>query len=389
MEHPRRERMQDVGVAALVAVLGLVEVWLPMESVYGSGSPVVSSAGIVAFAALLSQRRTRPRLALAALAVWPVLGVMTGGSLQVLFLGQLVPMLVLVYSLARHAPGRLRWLTAVAMAVLLVVADLFLPLLRDPGELVFHWGAVTLAFLCGHGLRVSADRAAAAAEHAAAAAVRAHQAETTARERAAAAVAEERARIARELHDIVAHAVGVIVVQAGAAEQVVDDDPAFARRALAAIRSTGAGALTEMRRMVHMLRELEPVGAFTPQPGVDALPELVGAVRESGLEVDVEVTGERTPLAAGLDLTAYRIVQEALTNVRRHSVAERARVALHFGEADLRIRVSDGGPARSAEGEPGHGIVGMRERAALFGGTLTVTSAPGFTVDAVLPLEGA
>jgi signal transduction histidine kinase len=374
--------MQDVGVAVLVTVLGLVEVWLPMASVVGSGSPVLSSLGIVAFAALLSQRRARPRLALAALAVWPVLGALAGGSLQVLFLGQLVPLLVLVYSLARHAPGRLRWVTALAVAALLVIADLFLPLLREPSELVYHWGAVTLAYLCGHGLRASADRAAAAA-------VRAHQAETEARERAAAAVAEERARIARELHDIVAHAVGVVVVQAGAAEQVVEDDPAFARRALATIRSTGSGALSEMRRMVHMLRELEPAGALTPQPGVDALPELLGAVRESGLEVDVEVTGARTPLAAGLDLTAYRIVQEALTNVRRHSVAERARVGLHFGDADLRITVCDDGPARTAEGEPGHGLVGMRERAALFGGTLTVTSAPGFTVDAVLPLEGA
>ncbi len=372
--------MQDVGVAVLVAVLGLVEVWLPMESVMGSGSPVVSTIGIVAFAALLSQRRIRPRLALGALATWPVLGVLTGGSLQVLFLGQLMPMLVLVYSLARHAPGRLRWLSAVAAAAVIVVADLFLPLLRDPGELVFHWGAVTLAFLCGHGLRVSADRAAAAA-------VRAHQAETEAKEAAAAAVAEERARIARELHDIVAHAVGVIVVQAGAAEQLVEDDPAFARRALGTIRSTGSSALTEMRRMVHMLRELEP--ALTPQPGVDALPELLGAVRESGLEIDVEMTGERTPLAAGLDLTAFRIVQEALTNVRRHSAAEKARVVLHFGEEHLRIRVSDDGPARPADGEPGHGLVGMRERAAIFGGSLTVTSAPGFTVEAVLPVEGA
>jgi signal transduction histidine kinase len=144
-----------------------------------------------------------------------------------------------------------------------------------------------------------------------------------------------------------------------------------------------------MRRMVHMLRELEPTGALTPLPGVDALPELLGAVRGSGLEVDVELTGERTPLAAGLDLTAYRIVQEALTNVRRHSAAGRARVALRFGPEDLRIRVSDDGPARPAEGEPGHGLVGMRERAALFGGSLTVTSGPGFTVDAVLPLERA
>lgn len=383
MDRSARERALDVGVAGLVAVLGLVEVWLPMDSVMGSGSPVVSTVGVVAVAALLTQRRSRPRVALAALAVWPALGVLTGGALQVLFLGQLMPMLVLVYSLARHAPGRLRWVTALAAAAMILLADLFLPILREPGELVFHWGAVTLAYLCGYGLRAAADRAAAAA-------VRAHQAETAARESAAAAVAEERARIARELHDIVAHAVGVIVVQAGAAEQVVEDDPAFARRALGAIRATGAGALTEMRRMVHMLRELEPVGALAPQPGVDALPELVGAVRESGLAVDVEMTGQRVPLAAGLDLTAYRIVQEALTNVRRHSAAERARVALHFGDADLRIRVCDDGPARpDAPGEPGHGLVGMRERAALFGGTLTVTAAPGFTVDAVLPLEGA
>ncbi|WP_447925122.1 sensor histidine kinase [Georgenia muralis] len=378
----RRERALDAGVATLVAVLGLVEVWLPMESAAGTGSPVVSSVGIVAFAALLSQRRARPRVALAALAVWPLLGVLVGGELQVLFFGQLVPLLVLVYSLARHAPGRLRWVSAIAAAAMVVVADVFLPLLRDPGELVFHWGALTLAFLCGHGLRVSAERAAAAA-------VRAHRAELDVKERAAAAVAEERGRIARELHDIVAHAVGVIVVQAGAAEQLVEDDPAFARKALGAIRTTGAGALTEMRRMVHMLRELEPAGAFAPQPGVDALPELVGAVRESGLDVDVEVTGERTPLAAGLDLTAYRIVQEALTNVRRHSAAGRAQVVLHFGEDDLHIRVRDDGPARPADGEPGHGIVGMREWAALFGGTLTVTAGSGFTVDAVLPLEGA
>jgi signal transduction histidine kinase len=368
-------------VAALVAVAGLVEVWLPMESVWGHGSPVVSTVGILWFAAHLTQRRARPWVAMAGLLVWPTMGLLTGGRLQVGFFGQLVPLLVLVFSMARHGRGRQRWLGAVSVALFLVVADVFVPLLQTPNEIVFHWAAVVLAFLCGHGLRLSADRAAAEA-------VRAHRAEAASRERAVAAIAEERARIARELHDIVAHAVGVIVVQAGAAEQVVEDDPEVARAALGAIRTTGASALAEMRRVVAVLRAPEVEGDLAPQPGVATLPDLVDAVRRTGLEVDLEVSGERAVLPAGLDLTAYRIVQEALTNVRRHSYADRAAVVMEFGRDALEIRVRDAGPSRPGRGEPGHGILGMRERTALFGGHVrTFAEEHGFTVHAVLPLE--
>jgi signal transduction histidine kinase len=371
----------DVAVAVLVAVPGLLEIWLPMESVMGDGSPVVSTIGVLSFAALLTQRRTRPWLAMAALAVWPVLGVLSAGRLQILFFGQLVPLLVLAFSMARHGKGRQRWLGAVAVAAMVVVGDLFLPLLQSPNEVLFHWAAITVSFLCGHGLRVSADRAAAEA-------VRAHQAEAESRERAAHAIAEERARIARELHDIVAHSVGVIVVQAGAAEQRVDDDPEMVRAALSTIRTTGAAALAEMRRVVTVLRTPQLEGDLAPQPGVATLPQLVEAVRRTGLDVDLEVDGERTSLPAGLELTAYRIIQEALTNVSRHSQANRAAVVMVFGPDALDIRVTDDGPSRARRGEPGHGILGMRERAALFGGRVrTFAEGHGFTVHAVLPLE--
>jgi signal transduction histidine kinase len=371
----------DVAVAAVVAAVGLVEVWLPMESVMGQGSTLVSTLGILWFAGHLTQRRIRPRVAMGALLIWPVLGLVTGGQLQILFFGQLVPLLVLVFSMARHGRGRQRWLGAAGVAVLLVVGDLFVPLLQSPNEIVFHWAAIVLAYLCGHGLQVSADRAAAHA-------VRAHQAETASHERAMAAIAEERARIARELHDIVAHSVGVIVVQAGAAEQVVEDEPEVARAALATIRTTGASALAEMRRVVAVLRSPDVAGDLAPQPGLATLPALVDAVQRAGLQVDLEVRGNRTKLPAGLDLTVYRIVQEALTNVRRHSHADRAAVVMEFGHDALEIHVRDTGPSRPGSGEPGHGILGMRERTALFGGHVRAFAEEhGFTVHAVLPLE--
>jgi signal transduction histidine kinase len=366
----------------LLVSVGLTEIWLPMDSVTGEGSPVVSTIGVLWFAAHLTQRRARPWVALAAFAVWPVLGVLQQGGLQLLFFGQLVPVMVLVYSLARHGEPRVRGAAAVCGITFVTVADLFLPLLRAPNELLFHWGSIILSYLCGHALRVSADRAAAEA-------VRAHRVEAAAREGTLVAVAEERARIARELHDSVAHSVGVMVVQAGAAEQVVEDDPEFARRALGTIRSTGSGALTEMRRLVTMLRDPQSAGDLAPQPGVASLPSLVEAERQSGLEVDLQVSGPRPDLPAGLDLTAYRIVQEALSNVRRHSGSTHANVAMAFGADALEITVSDTGPSRpQPEVGPGHGLVGMRERAALFGGRVeTHESECGFTVRAVLPLE--
>lgn len=381
VEHRAGWRLaQDVGIAVLVAALGLLEVWLPMDSIQGEGSPVLSTVAILLVAAALTQRRVRPGVNIAAMGVWPVLGVLAGGDVQLLFLGGLMPLILLVYSVARHGRGRQRWVGAVAAAGMLVFADLFVPLLRDPGELIFHWGVVIIAYLAGHGLRVSEDRAVASG-------ARAAEVERAARERTQAAVADERARIARELHDIVAHSVSVMVVQAGAAEQVALEDPELARRALGTIRTTGMGALAEMRRLVTMLRAPETAD-LSPQPGVTALPALVEAARESGLQVDLDVTGHRPQLPAGLDLTAYRIVQEALTNVRRHSASDRADVVIEFGGDALTISVTDEGPPRHDAAEPGHGLLGMRERVALFGGRLEATRhGAGFAVRAVLPLE--
>jgi signal transduction histidine kinase len=190
--------------------------------------------------------------------------------------------------------------------------------------------------------------------------------------------------------------VTVMVVQAGAAEQLVEEDPEVARRALQTIRSTGASALAEMRRVVEVLREDE-AGMLAPQPGVAALPTLVEEARATGLQATLEVHGTPRDLAPGLDLTAYRIVQEGLTNARRHARASGARVVLRYGDSDVGVEVHDDGVGLSEDtnghrrhgGHGGHGLAGMRERVSLYGGELVTESPPGggFCLRAQLPVE--
>ena len=207
------------------------------------------------------------------------------------------------------------------------------------------------------------------------------------------AVAAERARIARELHDVVAHNVSVMVISAGAARRVMDTSPADAKEALASIEDTGRSALAEMRRMLGMLRGAEEGAAMHPQPSVDQLDALVDLVREAGVEVDLEVEGGRRPLASGVDLSVYRIVQEALTNTIKHAGSARATVRLRYGPETVQVEVDDDGRGASAlpTGEPGHGLVGMKERVTLFGGQLDVgpRRGGGYRVRATLPIEAA
>jgi signal transduction histidine kinase len=210
------------------------------------------------------------------------------------------------------------------------------------------------------------------------------------------AVTAERARIARELHDVIAHHVSMMVVQAEAGPVVAERDPPGAARAFDGIAGIGRQALVEMRRLLGVLRSEsdEPPPSLAPQPGVAQLPSLVDQIRQTGLEVDLEVEGKPVPLPAGMDLSAYRIVQEALTNAVKHAGPSRVRVLVRYGDRDLRIEVRDDGrgPApAAANGGPGHGLIGMRERVHLFGGDLTAGPAPdgGFTVAARLPLGGA
>jgi signal transduction histidine kinase len=210
------------------------------------------------------------------------------------------------------------------------------------------------------------------------------------RQRERVAVGEERARIARELHDIAAHSVGVMVVQAQGAQRVLDRDPERARQALAEIERTGRGALDQMRQSLGVLRSRDVDAPLAPQPGLDDLEALVEQARASGLTVELVTEGEPAPLPAGVDLSAYRIVQEALTNTRKHAGPVRARVALRYRGDAFEVEVSDeGGPLRNgAPTEGGHGLVGMRERVALYGGELQADDRPGggFVVRASLPL---
>jgi signal transduction histidine kinase len=203
------------------------------------------------------------------------------------------------------------------------------------------------------------------------------------------AVVEERARIARELHDVIAHHVSMIVLQAGAERRVLDGANTSTREVLETVERTGRSALTEMRRLLGMLRgdANEPL---TPQPGLTDVPVLVKQLREAGLPVELQVEGERRELPVGIELSAYRIVQEALTNALKHAGEASASVNIRYGSDSLELEIADDGRGASAPvSSGGHGLVGMRERVALYGGHLDAGRRPsgGFVVRVLLPIQ--
>jgi len=204
--------------------------------------------------------------------------------------------------------------------------------------------------------------------------------------------ADERQRIARELHDVVAHSVSVMVVQAGAARTLVGRDSERAATALLAVEASGRQALGELRHLLGLLTDADAEPTLAPQPGLDQLGPLIERVNQSGLSVDLGIDGMRRPLSPGLDLTAYRIVQEALTNALKYARGARTQVHVDFGEKELRVEVVDGG-GTSLDGVSGagRGLLGMRERVAIYDGELEAGPRPegGFAVRARLPLDMA
>jgi signal transduction histidine kinase len=212
------------------------------------------------------------------------------------------------------------------------------------------------------------------------------EAQHAAKERAAAA--EERIRIARELHDVVAHAISVIVLQARGARRSLESHPVEAREALDTIEATGGQALSEMRRLLGMLRTHDEVTALAPQPSLRSVEALVSQVRDAGIPVEVTIEGEPIELPPGIDLSAYRIVQEALTNTLKHAGSATARVTIRYRTEDLELEVADTGRSVGAGGVEGHGLIGMRERVALYGGSIEAGARDGggFAVTARLPL---
>jgi signal transduction histidine kinase len=218
---------------------------------------------------------------------------------------------------------------------------------------------------------------------------RAARAERERVERARLAVADERTRIARELHDVVGHSVSVMTVQASAARRLLRPHQVKEREALLVVEQTGREALAEMRRMVGVLRRPEEAPALAPQPSLKHLDKLVAHTRESGLPVKLRIEGQPEALPAGIDLTAYRLVQEGLTNAIKHARALHAEVVVRYGDGHVELTVSDDGDGGGGAESGGHGLVGMRERVSVYGGELEAgpKAGGGFRLHARLPLS--
>jgi signal transduction histidine kinase len=253
---------------------------------------------------------------------------------------------------------------------------------REQAEFVFAPLLFAIGWLAGYALRERAEQAEAAE-------ARATQAEREREAAARVAVAEERARIARELHDIVAHAVSVMVLQVGAVRHKLPEALAEEGEALTGVEHAGRTALVEMRRLLAAMRSDGDEAELTPQPGLDGLDSLATEVSRAGLPVRLHVEGEPFALPRAIDLSAYRIVQEGLTNALKHAHAGRADVTVRYRSDRLELEVRDDGVGAAASDGLGHGLVGVRERVKIYGGEMTAGPANGggFVLDARLPLE--
>jgi signal transduction histidine kinase len=271
-------------------------------------------------------------------------------------------------------------LMVVLGCIVVVVANIPGP--QTASQLVFIPLRFVVAWVAGYALRETAVQAEAAE-------MRATLAEREREAAARIAVAEERARIARELHDVVAHAVSVMVLQVGAVRHklpaALDDD----REALGRVEEAGRTALVEMRRLLGAMRRNGDGLDLAPQPGLDGLEALAEDVERAGLPVQLHVWGERVPLPRAVDLSAYRIIQEGLTNALKHSAASRADVTIHFRADGLQLEVRDNGVGTSTTDGLGHGLVGIGERVKIYGGHMSAGPAPegGFVLSARLPLD--
>jgi signal transduction histidine kinase len=274
------------------------------------------------------------------------------------------------------------------VGLIVMLAAIPIVVWNDPdaggGDFIFTPLLFSITWLFAFGIGRKLERARFAEERAA-------RIELQRAEEARAAVAEERARIARELHDVVGHSVSVMTVQASGVRRLLRPDQEREREALLVVEQAGREALAEMRRLVGVLRRPEEAPALAPQPSIQHLDRLVEQAREAGLPVHVEIEGTATELPVGLDLTAYRLVQEALTNAIKHAQATRADVVVRYGDGAVELVITDDGRGSSdGSGESGgQGLVGMRERVAVYGGELDAGPEPGggFALRARLPLN--
>jgi signal transduction histidine kinase len=362
MPHLRRVPIADVVLALALVVFSQIEVWR-YDAAGGNAGAAVTQAVAALFVALRSRFPLTSAIGVIGTAFVGATVAGEPGSVT------LAAALIIVFYTLGTLPNRRR-----ALASLIIGLVAAIPMTADRSLQTYLAIALTsfaVPWLVGS-LRLRQRRA--------------RELEAQREEAARLAVAEERARLARELHDVVSHNVGMIVVQAGAGDVLLDEHPERAREAMRAIERGARDALGELRRLLGLLRT-DGEASLSPQPTLAALDQLVERVRAVGVPVDVRIEGTAAPLEAMIDLTAYRIVQEALTNILKHAGPCQARVTIRYGGDALDVEVADAGRG-PVGGRAGYGLAGISERVALLGGELDTGSGRegGFVVHARLPL---
>lgn len=368
----------DIPLACGLAVFGQIEVWLLVDVRFRVAAAVL----YLVFTAAIAYRRRYPVAVAITVSVASNLAMIAGVRRNETFVIA-AALLIAVYSVAAYSERR-----AASFGLAVALLSSWAGVALTPGSKdLDNYAYITLLF---GGMWIMGRMLRRRVLHAVASERRALQAEREREDAARAAVTQERGRIARELHDIVAHGLSLMIVQAAAAEQVLRRQPEAAAPPLRAIQSTGREALADMQRLLGILRVDEADRA--PQPSLAQVDRLVAQLAEAGLPVELRVEGDVRALPAGLDVCGYRVVQEALTNSLKHGQPSVASVVVRYGADDLELEVvDDGGKAEVTSALPGagRGLVGMRERVALYGGLLEAGRRPegGYAVRARLPLQ--
>ena len=371
----RRAWAFDVAVALGAALLGLLEAVWGINATHRQGPHSVEALLFVTTSLFLVFRRVSPLGCMVAITAVSVVEFALSGSPE--GQGVATAAMIAAYSVARYQPRR-SWWGLVLVGIFWVAWAGFDPMNTRPVQYAQSgvWMMeIVIPWLVGALVRSQAQNL--------------EQRRTAREQRAARAVAAERNRIARELHDVIGHSVIVMTVQASAVRRRLTADQSAEREALETVERVGREALQEMRSMVGVLRADDAAADREPPPGLTQVDGLVAKVRAAGLPVELTVTGEPRPLPGGLDLTAYRLLQEGLTNTLRHAVRpERAEVEITYGDIAIELSVRDDGGPTEPGAEAGHGLLGMRERVALYGGELVARPrlGGGFELLATLPL---
>ena len=384
IRHIAREYWFELLIVALT-ISAMVQLIVNRDT---PGAPTTSLwLSLPAMAALVLPLLAYRRYPFAAAASYWVIGIgvtLVDGTLIPYVDSLSVVGLAAAFLLGNLRDARQAWLGLALLTTSLLLIVHYIPGEQSPNLYVFLTIRYVAAWIAGYALRARSEQV----EEAVVRAARAEHERESAESAARVAVAEERSRIARELHDVVAHAVSVMVLQVGAVRHKLPESMAEDSDALRRVERAGRTALAEMRRLLAAMRPDGDEAELVPQPGLDGLDSLLAEVGRAGLPVELHLEGDPYPLPRGLDLSAYRIVQEGLTNVLKHAGASDADVVVRYRPDEVEIEVRDNGNGRAGGDGMGHGLVGIRERVKIYGGEMSARAEPegGFVLSTRLPV---